>query len=431
VGEAVQWISYVGLILEPSEIEDYVVNLAAYDAAAGDLPPQAFGEQKWRTDVAYQGLTVVKGRCLHPDRLVTLFDNDNSLFDTYELKCKPKKKEKGYAASSRGDTSGRDFKLAMGAVKAGFDNQEIADLLIGCRAHNNNDFKRRDYYLRTIWGARERVRIDRDPLEQEHHADRDQQQGQQQQRGERSDEEILNSIPRDVRDDVAGKETDEHLANKVRAIGGIIGFFIDIQAGAERTVTLLTKVESDPSSYEFYIDDGKRVTVEGEASLFNAEAVRDAFCKGNYLLPQHTPADWRGIARRAFRAAIPVSAAIGTTKHNQLEEFASKYCYEKRYVSRKEDLAAAEGAPLLKHGNQIWIPVHEFLRWAKARNVEWTLREFAQFSVPLGYKRERVQSKRGVLITMFMVPEGVIDIEGMIDAHNLRSERKEERLHVN
>jgi hypothetical protein len=56
-----------------------------------------------------------------------------------------------------GTPSGYDFSLAQYAVKAGWSDQEIADLIIACRRRHGDDLKlRQDYFALTIGKARQR-----------------------------------------------------------------------------------------------------------------------------------------------------------------------------------------------------------------------------------------------------------------------------------
>lgn len=423
---AVRWIDHDGLILEPSEIEDYIINLKPYDEAAGDLPPQSFGLQEWRTSPEYQGLAVVKNRCLHPDRLVALFDNDNSLYDAYELKCKPKRKEKGYAASSRGDTSGRDFKLAMGAVKAGFSNQEIADLLIGCRAHNGNDFKRRDYYLRTICRAREDAKRANPAFEDEGPPGGGQQpppppEGQ-------ADEEILNSIPQEIRADVAD---DALLLSKLKRARNFALQPRRIMDGELRSVHLITQVQSDPPEYGFHLSDGNKVVINSEATLHDTEVLQQAFLRQGYFIPPRTPAEWREFRVPLAKAIVQISAPAGMTKEGELSEYINNFCREIRLVFSKQDLAKLPGSPL-KEGDRILVPIKAFMQWLKVNynGVNWTLNEFAKRYSDLGYKRLRIQVRGQLDIFMILVPEDVLDINDIVDAQerktNIRNKAREE-----
>ena len=56
--------------------------------------------------------------------------------------------------------SAYDMSLASLAVRAGWNNQEIADLLVYVRMKHDDDLKRKDYYQRTIHNARIQIDID-------------------------------------------------------------------------------------------------------------------------------------------------------------------------------------------------------------------------------------------------------------------------------
>jgi hypothetical protein len=418
----VGWIDHSELRLDLSDVEECLVSISAYDPSARDLPPLGFGNQVWRTAAEYLSLAVTPGRVLHPDRLTQLFDNDNSLFDTYHLKCKPKRKD-GYAPSSRGDTSARDFKLAVGAAKQNFALQETADLLIGCRAHNSNDFKRRDYYLRTIWRAREDAKNNGEippPEEQQEEQQQPQDDGEERRK-------ILDSIPLKVREAVGNRLTEDELVRKALLARSLSRRFFNAR-GISRIylVVLITKITSDPPQYEFYINNGEKVIVDGESILFNAESMQQTFFRSGYFMPLHKPAPWGEFIMACYNAVVEIPASMGTTEESEMEEYIGSFCRSVRLVTKPEDIELLPDAPL-KDGSRIWIPVPGFLKWLKQNySVSWSFNDFAKLADKLGYQRDRRQ-RGGVRCTRALVPEDVIDINEIVDINNNSTKRGKRR----
>lgn len=415
-----------------SDVERDLESIAAFDPSARDLPPQGFGNQIWRTAAEYHGLVVVPGRCLHPDRLTQLFDNDNSLFDTYRLECKPKRKGKGFAPSSRGDTSARDFKLAVGAAKQKFELQEMADLLIGCRAQNNNDFKRRDYYLRTIWRAKEDAAREGEagapdaewppPPEGEEEKPAAAPQG---------DDEILASLPPKLRKMIPqGIISDADLALRLRATRRVSNMLRarSCQSIPHVPVVLVfvLKISGDAVTHSFYFSDGGSVSELEWKAMSDRKAFVWGFQNAGYHITPPLAAQAAGEWLEELRiiltdATVTVPADPLATKAGELRELIDEYCHTaKRLVFERADLKDWPNAVLVEKeaGNKIWISSAAFQQWLKrVYNKAFSGPDFAKLADRIGLKRERFRGKLNRM--MFAVPE--LDVIALVEAFNSRN----------
>ena len=230
-----------------------------------------------------------------------------------------------------------DMSLALMAIAASWEDQEVVDLLIAGRRNHGDDLKlREDYYARTVARARQSVN--------DRARDDDMQD-----LVIRSKAALLTGTPLE-------RETVRQESLKA------------ISKNLQVNILRILKYLSDPPEYRIQTSKGW-VTIGGSADLISLTIMRSRiFAASGILIPRFKPAKWDHIVQLMGDCCDEESAGAEATESGAVEVWLSDYLGGRRPVA-DVDKAVAENAPYVADG-RIYVFGGDFRKYLNLVQME-------------------------------------------------------------
>lgn len=256
-------------------------------------------------------------------------------FDKWEaLRTADDQAEKAWRRARRDlddqSPSGYDLSLATIAHAAGWDDQEIVDLLVAARRHNSEDCKlgRHDYYARTLMRARESSLTASSVIEEM----------------EESVEELTSS-----EEEVGKGLAREDALEKISAALGV-------------RITNVIRYEHDTPTYR--IITPTRSTKMKMTTLLNASQFRCKIAEAtSVVINRFKPAQWDRIAQAILHAAESVDTGDEATENGAAYQWVTDYLLDHPPAGEIDEHVAQMRIPYTDSEERTVIFGSAFQRW--------------------------------------------------------------------
>jgi len=227
--------------------------------------------------------------------------------------------------------SSYDLSLANFAAMAGWNEQEIADLLIAHRRQNNEDLKlREDYYKRTIGIAMKNIKK------------------------LKAEEEIVQEVTSDKERDIT-PERREALLQTLSAMFGV-------------RLLQIIKYTTDPPAYRLVTDSGN-ISLGDVENLIGQGKLRNklAAATGKYL-PRFKADRWDNIAPKLLDVCVKQDVGEEATERGQAQAWLEQYLAGKTLLN--DPAAASVSGDPFRVNNKTYMFGADFQKWIRIVNFE-------------------------------------------------------------
>ncbi len=239
--------------------------------------------------------------------------------------------------------SGFDLSLSNYAVQAGWDDQEIVNLLIASGAKHGEVMKRPSYYERTIATARRSV---------------------EKLRAHENIEDFVLLGERAVR---GGIESDDEMP-PLDESGARNKMLEDLSTILNIALTRVIKYASDPPSYRLETPLGN-IMLPSVDHLIGQAKFRSAIAAATgCLIDEYKPAKWHSIAQALLKVCEVADVGTDATDGGSVADWVSDYLRSRKPL--EDDLEAKEQRwPYRKEG-RVYLFMSDFVQWIFLRYGE-------------------------------------------------------------
>lgn len=273
-----------------------------------------------------------------------LVENAQPPFDKWEALQSIEPKVRASWEHDRDDlqdqsASSYDMSLAIYCAQAGWEDNEIASLLIAHRRRHKEDLKlRQDYYKRTI--AKARKFASRTLAE--------------------DNIDIITEKAEIINE--SGTHSEKEKTREV--LLNTISNLFDVR------INRAVKYMCDPPKYMLYTEKGP-VSFDSAGHLTSAKKFRDDFLGGtNVLIPRFKAEKWDGIVQALVNACVEESLGEEATNAGTAKVWLQSYLQEKRIITDKRE-AVEMNYPYkdVDNGN-VYIFGNDFRKWLRINQGE-------------------------------------------------------------